>query len=80
MTTGIRAGSPYDIPFPTSGSGAGSDAMDPDPDCSAAYVWRETDQPAEPAGHRPTFTIAANEIRTAAIEALAPHVGRCSHR
>ena len=35
----------YDIRFPTSRSGAGSDAMNTDPDYSAAYVALETDHP-----------------------------------
>ena len=38
----------YDVRFPTSRSGAGSDAMNPDPDYSAAYVALETDDPASP--------------------------------
>ena len=36
----------YDVRFPTSLSGAGSDAMNPDPDYSAAYVTLETDDPS----------------------------------
>src|SRR5215510_11541679 len=63
----------YDVRFPTSLSGAGSDAMNPDPDYSAAYVVLETD--AGVAGHGLTFTIGrGTEICVAAIEALAPHV------
>ena len=65
----------YDIRFPTSHSGAGSDAMNPDPDYSAAYVALETDDPGGLAGHGLTFTIGrGTELCVAAIEALAPHV------
>jgi L-fuconate dehydratase len=65
----------YDIRFPTSRSGAGSDAMNHDPDYSAAYVTLETDDPSGIAGHGLTFTIGrGTEVCVAAIEALAPHV------
>src|SRR5689334_21807433 len=65
----------YDIRFPTSLSAAGSDAMNPDPDYSAAYVALETDDPGGLTGHGLTFTIGrGTEICVAAIEALAPHV------
>jgi L-fuconate dehydratase len=65
----------HDVRFPTSTSGAGSDAMNPDPDYSAAYVVLETDDPSGVAGHGLTFTIGrGTEICVAAIEALAPHV------
>ena len=65
----------YDIRFPTSRSGAGSDAMNPDPDYSAAYVALETDDPDGLTGHGLTFTIGrGTEVCVAAIEALAPHV------
>ncbi len=65
----------YDIRFPTSRSGAGSDAMNPDPDYSAAYVALETDDPSGLTGHGLTFTIGrGTEVCVAAIEALAPHV------
>jgi L-fuconate dehydratase len=70
----VRAAS-YDVRFPTSRSGAGSDAMNPDPDYSAAYVVLETNDPAGLAGHGLTFTIGrGTEVCVAAIEALAPHV------
>jgi len=59
-----------DIRFPTSRSLDGSDAMNPDPDYSAAYVVLETDQPGLE-GHGLTFTIGrGNEICCAAIEAM----------
>lgn len=59
----------HDLRFPTSQSLDGSDAMNPDPDYSAAYVVLETDGPLE--GHGLTFTIGrGNEICVAAIHAL----------
>ena len=59
----------YDLRFPTSQSLDGSDAMNPDPDYSAAYVVLQTDGDHE--GHGLTFTIGrGNEICVAAIEAL----------
>ena len=65
----------YDIRFPTSATGAGADAMNPDPDYSAAYVALETDDPSGLAGHGLTFTIGrGTEVCVAAIEALLPHV------
>ena len=68
--TGIRI---HDLRFPTSDSLDGSDAMNPDPDYSAAYVILETDGPHQ--GHGLTFTIGrGNEICVAAIEALGPLV------
>jgi L-fuconate dehydratase len=66
--TGLRV---EDIRFPTSQSLDGSDAMNPDPDYSAAYVIVETDNPALQ-GHGLTFTIGrGNEICCAAINALS---------
>lgn len=63
-----------DIRFPTSASLDGSDAMNPDPDYSAAYVMLHTTDPGI-TGHGFTFTIGAGtEICVAAIEALAGHV------
>jgi L-fuconate dehydratase len=65
----------YDVRFPTSRSGDGSDAMNPDPDYSAAYVALETDDPGGLVGQGLTFTIGrGTEVCVAAIEALAPHV------
>ena len=59
-----------DIRFPTSQSLDGSDAMNPDPDYSAAYVILQTDNPALE-GHGLTFTIGrGNEICCAAIQAM----------
>lgn len=59
-----------DLRFPTSQHLDGSDAMNPDPDYSAAYVILETDTP-DIEGHGLTFTIGrGNEICCAAIEAM----------
>jgi L-fuconate dehydratase len=64
--TGLRT---VDVRFPTSANLDGSDAMNPDPDYSAAYVVLETDTGHE--GHGLTFTIGrGNEICCAAIEAM----------
>jgi L-fuconate dehydratase len=64
-----------DIRFPTSRTLDGSDAMNPDPDYSAAYVVLETDHPAGLAGHGLTFTIGrGTELCVAAVDLLAPHV------
>jgi L-fuconate dehydratase len=65
----------YDVRFPTSRSLAGSDAMNHDPDYSAAYVVLQTDHQDGLSGHGLTFTIGrGTELCVAAIEALAPHV------
>jgi L-fuconate dehydratase len=74
MTRIVRAVT-SDIRFPTSVSGAGSDAMNTDPDYSAAYVTLETDDPDGLTGHGLAFTIGrGTEVCVAAIDALAPHV------
>lgn len=58
-----------DLRFPTSQHLDGSDAMNPDPDYSAAYLILKTDGPHE--GHGLTFTIGrGNEICCAAIRAM----------
>ncbi|SCG76980.1 enolase C-terminal domain-like protein [Micromonospora inositola] len=63
----------FDVRFPTSRELDGSDAMNPDPDYSAAYVVLRTDE--GPDGHGFTFTIGrGNDICRVAIEALAPFV------
>jgi L-fuconate dehydratase len=65
--TGLRT---YDLRFPTSDLLDGSDAMNPDPDYSAAYVVLETSEPGL-RGHGMTFTIGrGTEVCVAAIEAL----------
>jgi len=60
----------FDLRFPTSKSLDGSDAMNPDPDYSAAYVILDTDDEALK-GHGLTFTIGrGNDICCKAIEAM----------
>jgi L-fuconate dehydratase len=62
-----------DLRFPTSRTSAGTDAMHPDPDYSAAYVVLKTDADLE--GHGFTFTIGrGNEICVEAIRAFRPLV------
>ena len=64
--TGLRT---LDLRFPTSTGLIGSDAMNPDPDYSAAYVILDTDDGLE--GHGLTFTIGrGNEVCVAAIQAM----------
>lgn len=66
--TGMRV---LDIRFPTSLSLAGSDAMNKDPDYSAAYVVITTDRGDAHEGHGLAFTIGrGNDVVVAAIEAL----------
>ena len=66
----IRSMRVLDVRFPTSRQLDGSDAMNPDPDYSAAYVILETDEPGLE-GHGLTFTIGrGNEVCCAAIEAM----------
>src|SRR3954464_11577334 len=75
MSTRITRAVTYDVRFPTSLTLAGSDAMNPDPDYSAAYVVLETDHPSGVAGHGLAFTIGrGTEVCVAAIQALAPHL------
>ncbi|MGX1273687.1 enolase C-terminal domain-like protein [Streptomyces phaeoluteigriseus] len=68
----------HDIRFPTSRELDGSDAMNPDPDYSAAYVVLRTDAADGHQGHGFTFTIGrGNDVQVAAIGALREHlVGR----
>lgn len=75
MATTITDLTARDIRFPTSRTLAGSDAMNPDPDYSAAYVVLHTDSPAGLAGHGFTFTLGrGNQVCVAAIQALRPLV------
>ena len=68
--TGVDA---IDIRFPTSRESIGSDAMNVDPDYSAAYCILRTDTALE--GHGLTFTIGrGNELCVAAVRSLAPLV------
>lgn len=66
-----------DLRFPTSLSNAGSDAMNPDGDYSAAYVTLRTDDP-DLSGFGFTFTIGrGNDLCAAAIRhRAAPLIGR----
>ena len=64
-----------DVRFPTSTALDGSDAMNPDPDYSAAYVVLETDSPRGLEGHGLAFTIGrGNDLVVAAIAPLAAKV------
>ena len=66
-----------DVRFPTSRGLDGSDAMNQDPDYSAAYLVLETDDP-KLSGHGLVFTIGrGNDLQCAAIDLLAGYaVGR----
>jgi L-fuconate dehydratase len=64
-----------DVRFPTSTTLDGSDAMNPDPDYSAAYVRLLTDGTDGLEGHGFVFTIGrGNDVQLAAIEALESYV------
>jgi len=61
-----------DVRFPTSRQLDGSDAMNPDPDYSAAYIVLRTDAADGLAGYGLVFTIGrGNDVQTAAIQALS---------
>jgi len=63
----------WDIRFPTSKELHGSDAMNKDPDYSAAYVVLQTD--GEHEGHGLTFTLGrGNELCVEAVKSLYPLV------
>ncbi|MEO8777425.1 MAG: L-fuconate dehydratase [Rhodanobacter sp.] len=71
----ITALETHDVRFPTSRALDGSDAMNPDPDYSAAYVVLRTDSVDGLCGHGLVFTIGrGNDIQTTALAALAPMV------
>jgi L-fuconate dehydratase len=64
-----------DVRFPTSEHLDGSDAMNPEPDYSAAYVQLRTDADDGHAGHALAFTTGrGNDVQANAIAALAPYV------
>jgi L-fuconate dehydratase len=64
-----------DVRFPTSAMLDGSDAMNPDPDYSAAYVRIATDDSRLPTGHAFVFTIGrGNDVQTAAIASLESYL------
>ncbi|GAB5440141.1 MAG: L-fuconate dehydratase [Fuerstiella sp.] len=70
--TKITSFETFDLRFPTSQQKDGSDAMNPDPDYSAAYVVLRTDSD-DLSGHGMTFTIGrGNELCVAGIRSLAP--------
>ncbi len=70
--TGLRT---HDVRFPTARELDGSDAMNKDPDYSAAYVTVATDSVDVPDGHGFVFTIGrGNEVAVSALEAIAPLV------
>ena len=74
-TARVVAMDTYDIRFPTSRELDGSDAMNPDPDYSAAYLVLRTDAADGLEGHGFAFTIGrGNDVQVAAINALRPHV------
>jgi L-fuconate dehydratase len=67
----ISALETHDIRFPTSREFHGSDAMNPDPDYSAAYVVLRTDEPSGLSGHGFAFTIGrGNDVQANACAAL----------
>jgi L-fuconate dehydratase len=71
MPTTITGFETHDLRFPTSDYLDGSDAMNPDPDYSAAYVVLKTSSTALN-GHGMTFTIGrGNELCVAGIQSLA---------
>lgn len=66
-----------DIRFPTSRDLSGSDAMNPDPDYSAAYVVLETD--GSISGHGLAFTLGrGTEIVVTAVQAMRRLMRDCS--
>lgn len=73
MTT-ITSVSTYDVRFPTGLHGHGSDAMNKDPDYSAAYLVLKTDNP-DLEGHSLVFTIGrGNDLQCESIRQLAETV------
>ncbi|WP_104820321.1 L-fuconate dehydratase [Kitasatospora sp. MMS16-BH015] len=73
-TARITAVETHDLRFPTSRELDGSDAMNPSPDYSAAYLVLRTSDDG-PEGHGFTFTIGrGNEVQVAAIDTLRAHV------
>jgi L-fuconate dehydratase len=64
-----------DVRFPTSEHLDGSDAMNPEPDYSAAYVVLRTDAGDDHEGHALAFTTGrGNDVQAGAIAALRPYV------
>jgi L-fuconate dehydratase len=70
----IRSLDVVDVRFPTSRRLDGSDAMNPEPDYSAAYVVLRTDDTTV-TGYSLVFTTGrGNDVACAAVRALAPYV------
>ena len=64
-----------DVRFPTSRHLDGSDAMNPEPDYSAAYAVLRTDDPSGLSGHAFVFTTGlGNDVQARAVQSLAPLV------
>ncbi|MFE0358839.1 enolase C-terminal domain-like protein [Streptomyces nigra] len=71
MSELISAVEAVDVRFPTSRDLDGSDAMNPEPDYSAAYVTIRTSSGGR--GHGLAFTVGrGNDVEVAAVRALAP--------
>ena len=69
VITGARV---VDLRFPTSKESIGSDAVNKDPDYSAAYVVLHTNHPLGLVGHGFAFTIGrGNHVQTAALSSLS---------
>ncbi|SEP82820.1 enolase C-terminal domain-like protein [Microlunatus flavus] len=74
-TATVTAMDVLDVRFPTSRDLDGSDAMNPEPDYSAAYVVLRTDDPDGHEGHALAFTTGrGNDVQANAIAALADRV------
>ncbi|GHE06958.1 enolase C-terminal domain-like protein [Klenkia taihuensis] len=74
MSTITRAET-HDVRFPTSQTLDGSDAMNPDPDYSAAYLALHTDAADGLSGHSFVFTIGrGNDVQVAAVALVADRV------
>ena len=68
--TRITALEVIDVRFPTSRELDGSDAMNPEPDYSAAYVVLGTDRPRRSPGFSLLFTTGrGNDVACAAVRA-----------
>jgi L-fuconate dehydratase len=75
MTAKIVEVETIDVRFPTSRQLDGSDAMNPAPDYSAAYVVLHVDDPDVPDGHGFTFTIGrGNELAVEAARIVGERV------
>jgi L-fuconate dehydratase len=75
MTARFNALDVHDVRFPTSDNLDGSDAMNPNPDYSAAYTVLRTDAGDGLEGHALAFTTGpGNDLQIRAIEALADWV------